>query len=113
MELKQISIGRRDFLKIGSFAVASLALAPRAGESLAQAAQPRVDEKDPQAVSLGYRHDATKVDKKKFAKYQAGETCAKCQLYQGKPGDAWGPCQIFAGKQVNAKGWCSAYVKKA
>lgn len=78
MELKRITIGRRDFLKIGSLAVASFSLAPREGESLAQTAQPHVDEKDPQAVSLGYRHDATKVDKKKFAKYQAGGTCAKC-----------------------------------
>ena len=104
---------RRSFLKIGVCAVASLAIAPRAGESLAQGAAQKLDESDPQAQSLGYKHDATKVDKQKFAKYQAGETCANCQLYQGKSGDAWGPCQIFANKQVSAKGWCSAYVKKS
>ncbi|MGH7262243.1 MAG: high-potential iron-sulfur protein, partial [Nitrospiraceae bacterium] len=42
-----------------------------------------------------------------------GQDCASCQLFQGKPGDAWGPCPIFPGKNVNAKGWCSAYIKKA
>lgn len=113
MAQKRINIERRDFLKIGSLAVASLAITPRAGESLAQGAQQHVDEKDPQAEGLGYKHDATKVDKQKFAKYKPGETCANCQLYQGKPGEAWGGCPIFSNKQVNAKGWCSAHVKKA
>jgi len=81
--------------------------------SKAAAQADRVDEKDAQAQSLGYKHDATKVDKAKFAKYVAGQNCANCTFYQGKPTDAWGACPIFAGKQVAAKGWCSAYVKKA
>jgi hypothetical protein len=72
-----------------------------------------VSESDATAQSLGYKADATKVDKARFAKYQAGQACANCQLYQGKPGDASGPCPIFGGKQVSAKGWCGAYVKKA
>ena len=116
MMQNRINIKRRGFLKIGSLAVASLAIASRAGTSLAQEkkdAQPHLDEKDPAAQSLGYKHDATKVDKQKFAKYQSGQTCSSCQLFQGKPADAWAPCQIFPGKQVNGKGWCSAYVKKA
>jgi high potential iron-sulfur protein len=103
---------RRDFLKLGSLAVASAAVAGHAASSWAQG-QPHLDPKDAQAQALGYTHDATKADRKKFPKYQAGQACANCQLYQGKPKDAWGPCQIFAGKQVNPKGWCSAYVKKA
>ena len=81
------------------------------GTGLAQPA--KLDEKDPQAVALGYVEDATKADKAKFPKYAAGQTCASCQLYQGKAGDASGPCAIFAGKHVAAKGWCSAYMKKA
>jgi hypothetical protein len=88
---------RRDLLKVGSLALASIAIGARLGTS-AQAAAPHLDEKDATAQSLGYKHDATKVDKAKFAKYKAGETCANCQLYQGKPGQAWGPCPIFAGK---------------
>ena len=104
-------IGRRDFLKAGSLAVASAAIAGSADNAAAQGA--KVEEKDAQAQGLGYKHDATKVDKAKFAKYQAGQTCSNCTLYQGKPADAWGACPIFAGKQVAGKGWCSAYVKKA
>jgi High potential iron-sulfur protein len=107
-----MKIRRRNLLKIGSLAVAALAIAARMGKP-ARAAAPHVDEKDVMAQSLGYKHDATKVDKAKFANYKAGETCATCQLYQGKPEGAWGPCPIFTGKEVSAKGWCSAYVKKA
>ncbi|MFP3646007.1 high-potential iron-sulfur protein [Paraburkholderia sp. SIMBA_054] len=74
---------------------------------------PVLPESDPTALGLGYKTDAARVDKAKFPKYQAGQTCANCQLFQGKPGDAMGPCTIYGGKLVNAKGWCSAYVKKA
>ena len=72
-----------------------------------------VDPKDPQAVALGYVADATKADKAKFPRYAAGQGCASCQLYQGKPTDAAAPCALFGGKQVGGKAWCSAYVKKA
>jgi hypothetical protein len=72
-----------------------------------------LDEKDPQAGALGYKADATKVDKTKFPKYAAGQACSSCALYQGKPADAAGGCPLFAGKQVSGKGWCSAYAKKA
>lgn len=99
---------RRTFIQIIPLAGA-LALATRG----ALAADAQVDPKDPQAVALGYVADATKADKAKFPKYAAGQTCASCQLYQGKAGDATGPCAIFAGKHVAAKGWCSAYTKKA
>ncbi len=81
------------------------------GSAFAQAA--RLDEKDPQAVGLGYRHDASKVDTKKYTQWAAGHNCANCQLFQAKPTDAWGPCAAVGGKQVNAKGWCIAWAKKA
>ncbi|MGH8675153.1 MAG: high-potential iron-sulfur protein, partial [Burkholderiales bacterium] len=53
------------------------------------------------------------VDRKKFANYQPGQSCANCTHFQGKANDPWGPCAIFPGKQVAAKGWSSAWVKKA
>ena len=84
-----------------------------AGWSLSASAQARVDEKDPQAVALGYVGDATKVDKKRFPKYAAGQVCVNCALYQGKAADAAGGCPLFAAKQVGAKAWCSAWVQKA
>jgi hypothetical protein len=76
-------------------------------------AQAMVDEKDPQAASLSYKADATKVDKAKFPKFVAGSNCANCALYQAKAGAAAGGCPLFAGKQVSAKAWCSAWAKKA
>ncbi len=98
---------RRTF--IVQLAVGSTALAA-AHQAQAQAA---VAETDPQAVSLGYKADATKVDKAKFPKFAAGQLCNNCSLYQGKASDAMGGCAIFPGKQVAGKGWCSAWVKKA
>lgn len=86
-----------------------------AGSSLlttAALAQSKLDEKDAQAVALGYVHDATKTNTKKFPKYAAGQVCTNCALYQGKASDAWAGCPLFAGKQVAGKGWCSAWVKK-
>lgn len=100
---------RRTFLITSLGAVSALALSRQA---LADA--PKVAESDPTAQALGYKEDATKVDKAKYAtKYKAGEQCNNCSLFSGKPTDAYAPCPIFAGKQVNAKGWCSAYTKKA
>ncbi len=75
-------------------------------------AQAMLDEKDPQAVGLAYKADATKVDKAKNPKYVAGNNCANCALFQAKAGAAAGGCPLFAGKQVAAKGWCSAWAKK-
>lgn len=75
-------------------------------------AQAMVVESDAQAAGLGYKADATKVDKTKFPKYAAGQVCANCALYQGAATSAAGGCPLFAGKQVAGKGWCSAWAKK-
>jgi hypothetical protein len=80
--------------------------------STAAQAQAKLDEKDPQAVGLGYVADTTKADTKKYPKHAASQNCGNCALYQGKAGDAAGGCPLFAGKQVAAKGWCSAWAKK-
>lgn len=98
---------RREFIVQCSFATGAL----MAGNAMAQAAL--VAEKDAQATTLGYKADATKVEKAKFPKYAAGQACGNCALFQGKPTDAAGGCPLFAGKQVATKGWCSAYAKKA
>jgi hypothetical protein len=84
--------------------------ASRAG---AQAAAPKLEEGDPQAVALGYKADASKVDKAKYPQHAATQACSGCNFYQGKPTDAMAPCQLFAGKQVAGKGWCTAFAKKA
>ena len=98
---------RRQFIIMSAAGACTLALN---GKVQAQA---MVADTDPQAVALGYKSEASKVDKAKYAKYAAGQECSNCALYQGKPGSAAGGCPLFAGKQVSAKGWCSAYAKKA
>lgn len=76
-------------------------------------AQVKLDEKDPQAVGLGYVHDTKKADAKKFPKHTNEQKCNNCALYQGKAADAWGGCPLFGAKQVAGAGWCSAWAKKA
>ena len=105
--ITMIKSNRRVFLMQVATASGAIALA---GTAQAQA---MVVETDAQAAALGYKADATKVDKTKFPKYAAGQNCSSCTLYQGKAGAAAGACPIFAGKQVAAKGWCNSYVKKA
>jgi hypothetical protein len=98
---------RREFIVQISLAGSVLA----AGQAFAQGAM--VAENDAMASALGYKADASKVDKAKYSKYASGQQCVNCTLYQGKAGDAAGPCPVFAGKQVAAKGWCSTWTKKA
>jgi High potential iron-sulfur protein len=99
------SIQRRVFLM-------TLATSTAAVGTLAHA-QALVDEKDPQAVALGYVADAKRVDSKKFPKFAAGQNCTNCALYQGKATDKAAGCPLFGAKQVAGPGWCSAWAKKA
>ncbi|SDD18265.1 high-potential iron-sulfur protein [Paraburkholderia lycopersici] len=101
-------LSRRRFMILAA-SVASTAVL--SNESRADV--PVLSESDPTALALGYKADAGKVDKARFPRYQAGQTCANCQLFQGKPGVPNGPCPTYGGKLVDAKGWCNAYVKKA
>ena len=98
---------RRQFMILSAAGACTLALN---GKVQAQA---MVAETDPQASALGYKANATAVDKAKYPKYAAGQDCDNCALFQGKVGAATGGCALFAGKQVAGKGWCSADAKKA
>lgn len=99
---------RRQFLTISIPTIIALSTMR---ETLAAPAH--IEESDAPATALGYKHDASKVDAKKFSTFAAGRNCGNCQLFQGKAGDAWAACAIMSNKQVNAKGWCSAWAKKA
>ncbi len=101
-----IPSSRRRF--IGQIVVAGSA----AGGSRAFAqAGAHVDEADEQAVALGYRHDTTKVDAKKYAKHDKAQHCANCSFWQGKPADAWAGCAMFGRKHVANAGWCQVWAK--
>ena len=71
-----------------------------------------LSETDPSAVALGYRVDATKVDKAKFPKYAAGQNCANCQFYQGSGSTKTAACPLFTGKTVEGAGWCTGYAMR-
>ena len=98
---------RRFVLTIPAAALALVAARAASAQAV------KLEETDPTAVALGYRHDASKVDAKKFPAFAADHNCANCQLYQGKAGEAWGACGAVGGKLVSTKGWCVAWVKKA
>ena len=98
---------RRVFLMTLAASGAALATSAQAQ------AQALLDEKNPQAVALGYVADAKRVDVKKYPKFVVGQHCANCALYQGKVSDKEAVCPLFAGTQVAGAGWCSAWAKKA
>lgn len=100
---------RRHFVLATIPAAALATLAARTAS--AQAA--KLEETDRTAVALGYKHDATKVDKAKYPAYVAGRNCANCQLFAAKGDQEWAPCAAVGNRLVNAKGWCVAWVKKA
>lgn len=84
-----------------------------AASCLASAQAVPLQETDPAATALGYKADATKVDRAKYATYAPGRQCNGCMQWKGSASDATAACGIFPGKLVAAKGWCTAWVKKA
>ena len=79
----------------------------------ADGSMPRVSEDDPQAKNLAYVHNAEDVIASEQPRYQSGQHCGNCQLYQGSSGEEWGACPLFSGKQVKKTGWCNAYAPAA
>ena len=102
---------RREFIINCSFGACAGSLTLAGTQAIAQTAL--VAETDANAVSLGYKVLATKVDKTKYPKYAAGQVCTNCALFQGKAADKAGGCPLFGAKQVAGPGWCSAWAKKA
>lgn len=101
-----MNITRRTFIT----SVAAASATVMTNEALAQT---KLEEASGQAVALGYVHDTTKVDGKKYPKHEKSQQCKGCVLWLSKPTDPWGNCSLFASKQVNAKGWCLSWAKKA
>ncbi|MEL7311038.1 MAG: high-potential iron-sulfur protein [Pseudomonadota bacterium] len=74
---------------------------------------PKLEESDPVAQALGYKHDASAIDASKYEGRgaAANEYCKNCALFVDG-GDGWGACSIFVGKAVNQNGWCASYNRK-
>lgn len=103
-----MSFSRRDFIEHSVIAIAAVG----ASSAVLADSAPMLSESNPTAASLGYRADASTVDKAKFPQYTANQSCSNCALYQGAAGASSGPCTIYAGSSVSAKGWCASYTKK-
>ncbi|MHA7816177.1 MAG: high-potential iron-sulfur protein [Pseudohaliea sp.] len=72
---------------------------------------PKVDENSARAKQLAYVHDASTVSPDAQPRYEEGQQCANCALYQGGSAD-WGACPLFNGEQVKRTGWCNAYAPR-
>jgi len=109
--MSERKIPRRDVLKGALIGVAAVPVTAILGR--AEAAAGPVDPNEPQAKSLGYVKDATKVDAKANPNFKPGQLCSNClQVPKGKETGAQVPCNIFAGRLVEANGWCKVYVKR-
>ena len=108
--MSEMKFPRRTVLKGALLGVAAIPAAALVGR--AEAAPVKVDPSEPQAKSLGYVEDATKVDAKANPNYKTGQICANCLQAQVKAGEAYIPCNIFPGKVVAANGWCKVWVKR-
>ena len=109
--MSERKIARRDVLKGALIGVAAVPVTALLGR--AEAAAGPVDPNEPQAKSLGYVTDASKVDPKANPNFKPGQACANClQVAKGKETGAEVPCNIFGGRLVSAKGWCKVYVKR-
>jgi hypothetical protein len=84
------------------------------GMNAARAQAALLLESNTQAKALGYRADASQVERASFPKYAPGQKCAACQMFRPQqPATAAGPCAIFPGKLVSADGWCDAFAQRA
>ena len=106
------TITRRTVVKRGLMAGTAISALGLIGSRPSSAADlPALDPKDPQAVTLGFTNDAAQVDAAANPTYAHGQTCANCQQFQGKPGDARGGCVLFPDKSVPAARWCKVWRK--
>ena len=96
---------RRRFVKLSAIGIA---VTPLVGH-VALAAE-RLEEDDPVARALFYRHHYSDVDHPLF---QDGRYCYNCVLYAGPEEDEWAPCSAVGNKLVARLGWCSVWVPRS
>jgi hypothetical protein len=106
-------VSRRDVLQTIALTAALSAVAAHraraAGAPAEGAAEPKLEEQDPQALALGYVENAARVDAKKYPSFVQGSNCENCLKLEGKAPDEYRPCTLFPGKRVAITGWCSAW----
>ncbi|HWW20889.1 MAG TPA: high-potential iron-sulfur protein [Steroidobacteraceae bacterium] len=89
--LQRIAVG----LSVGSLT---------AFRSTAHAADPLLNEQDPEARKVQYVEDASRAKEAQAS----GQKCSNCSVYTAM-GDTQGSCGLFKGKLVKAAGWCNEW----
>ena len=101
--IEQKNVNRREAIRLSVTGLAAVSLG---GFTVVVQAE-QVSESDELAVSLNYKHDASKAE----GRSDDNAYCKNCAFFTG--GDAeWGPCSIFNSNEVNANGWCVTYSAK-
>lgn len=78
----------------------------------AQATLKKVEENEPKATAIGYRHDSAKVDRARYPKHNVDQRCHNCLAWApAKAADEWGECDLMSDRLVHRNGWCSSYKK--
>ncbi len=76
----------------------------------AQSTLKKVEETEPKATAIGYRHDSAMVDKTRYTKHDVAHRCHNCLAFApDKPTDEWGECDLMSDRLVHRNGWCSSY----
>lgn len=75
-------------------------------------AQEKLAPTDPYAKTMGFVLDTKQVDVKRWKKHTVDQQCSKCQLWDGKPADAFAACSFFGDQHTPNGGWCKNFKVK-
>lgn len=100
----KFSESRRRLLCSTLPAAGIVAMLPR---GLYSAELPHVEENDPTAIALKYKHDATESERTNPEAF-----CHNCRYFRGTQQTEWAPCDLFPGKSVAAQGWCNVWAMR-
>ena len=80
--------------------------------SHAALAQDKLSPTDSYAKSMGFNLNTKDVDGARWKKHTNDQQCSKCQLWDGKPTDAFAACSFFGDQHTPATGWCKNFKVK-
>jgi hypothetical protein len=108
-ESQMVQNKRRVFMMQVAAGASVLAL----GHQQARAAE-KLSANDAYAKSMGFVLNTKDVDQKRWKRHTVEQQCSKCQLWDGKPTDAYAACSFFGDRHTPAAGWCKNFkIQKA
>lgn len=97
---------RRTFLRTAGSLLALVASPVFAG-------MPVLRETEPDAVTLEYTPDSSRLDASAHPAFQPGSRCARCYFFQGRDDSDVAPCSVFSGWRVSPRGWCREFTPRS